>query len=370
MPRQSSIKNTKPKATKPKSAQGSASKAEVGLGLSDLHLRYAGLEKEHQKVLKQIKSKQTDIDKLGEKMEEIARKVTAKSLPMMHQLQEIDAKIHELFQQILARPKLGKQSKQNIKKVYNSLQFQEIISPNFDDEDEDEDDYEFNDNEFEAEFRAYFNRQEPDFEDEDYGQNSRNQFREAIDGSDKIDREEQKKMRQLFLRLADIFHPDKCLEHDRAEEFAEIMKEVNQAYQTGNFAKLLAIEKQYEGGLEIDLNNENDLVRRCDRLEHEIHVLKNQFDRLKQDLKSAKATQQGQMTTEYVKLSKSGIDPIDVLTNEIQERLDLAAEVHQFVQDFYDKKITIKRFMEGPDSLSKESIDLDDFLEEIVFTIM
>jgi hypothetical protein len=332
------------------------------LGLSDLHLRHVGLEKEHQKILKQIKTKQSEIDRLGDKMGEIMREVASKSLPLMQQLQEVDAKTHEMFKQILTGRKLGKKTRKDIEKIYVSLQMQEIISPNpdadflqhFGEEEEDEE-------EFDAEFEDFANRFRANFEQDEWEDRSDN-FRDLTSGNQTIDRDEQKKMRQVFLRLADIFHPDKCLDSELAEEYAEIMKEVNQAYQSGDFAKLLEIERRHQAGIAIDLENSSDLEHRCDSLEHQNTVLKNQYERLKRDLRKAKSTQEGQMTKEYAAMTKAGIDPIDVLTKEIREKIDIAVEVQEFVGEFHQRKMTIADFLKGPACL-QSSREL--FLEEL-----
>jgi hypothetical protein len=342
-------KKTPPKA---KPVTQAANSGTNSLGLSDLHLRYAGLEQEHKKILKQIKTKQTEIDKLTTKMQDIMQEVATKSMPIMQKVHEADAKIHELFKEILEKRKFGKKSKSDVRRVYLSLQTQGIISANLEFLDDEDDDDEDDDFDFDPEFASFFGEGNPN-SGEGGGHKGYHSFRDMLENTPQIDRDEQKKMRQVFLRLAEIFHPDKCLEHDLAEHYAEIMKEVNQAYQSGDFAKLLAIEKQYQAGQAIDLENESDLDRRCQGLEHQNSVLKNQYERLKTDLRMTKSTQEGQMATEYTKIVKTGINPIDVLTNEVQEQLDITTEVLEFVQSFYDKKITIKKFMEGPEVLQR-----------------
>jgi hypothetical protein len=41
----------------------------------------------------------------------------------------------------------------------------------------------------------------------------------------------------------------------------EIMKEINKAYQEGDLARLLEIERRYQVGETIDSNSEDDLTR-------------------------------------------------------------------------------------------------------------
>ena len=166
--------------------------------------------------------------------------------------------------------------------------------------------------------------------------------------SPQIDRDELKKIRQIFLRLADVFHPDKVLDGENRDYYTEVMKEVNQAYQSGDLAKLLAIEKQHQMGEMIDQNSEDDLTRRCARIEQENEFLSSQFANLKQELREVKSTQQGSIVAEFKKITKAGLDPIGEMMAETEAQVQAIAEIHQFVADFRDKRITIKDFMKGP----------------------
>jgi hypothetical protein len=340
--------------------------ADNTLGLSDLHLRYAGLEKEHQKLLKQIKSKQTEIDRLTTQAREIMQEVAAKTMPLMQKLMEIDTRIHELFQEILTKRKFGQKSRRDIESIYQSLQRAGIISPKFDDDEDEDEDF---DPEFEFEFQSasgsYYDRA-----DEEENSQRYHSFKDLFNAAPKLDRDEQKKIRHIFLRLAEIFHPDKCLDHDRAEHYAEIMKEVNQAYANGDLAKLLAIEKQHQLGQEIDLNCEDSLARNCDRLEHQNSLLKTQYNNLKLELKEVKNSQGGSMAVEYRQIVKQGINPIDFLVEETQNKLDMITEIGDFIESFQQKRMTIKEFVKGPAVLQQmQRMALEQLLHDELFSI-
>jgi hypothetical protein len=361
MPRKSSPSSKRIASTQTK-AKPAHNRSQPGhtLGLSDLHLRHAGLEKEHQKLLKQIKSKQSEIDKLQVQMREILQEVAAKTIPLMQELWEINERVHGLFKDILTKRKLGKKSRQDIERIYHGLQRSGIISPQFDDPDEDEDGA---DSEFETEFK-FEGVGGDDHQDQEEDSNRYRSFKDLFDNVSKIDRDEQKKIRHVFLRLAEIFHPDKCLDHDRAEHYAEIMKEVNQAYAEGNLAKLLEIEKQHELGQEIDIDNEDSLLRNCDRLDQHNTLLKNQYENLKLELRLIKNTHEGSIAVEYRKMMKRGINPINEIVGETQEKLDVMVEIEDFVQSFHQKRITIKEFVRGPEVLQKMQMLT---LEELLF---
>ncbi|MDD1475162.1 J domain-containing protein, partial [Dolichospermum sp. ST_sed4] len=118
------------------------------------------------------------------------------------------------------------------------------------------------------------------FEDDDSDENHqrRRQFWEAEQDSESptvARTDESRKIRQTFLRLAEIFHPDKVKDNETQMTHTEIMKEINKAYQDGDLARLLEIERKYEVGETIDNNSEDDLSRKCKNMEQHNQILKN-----------------------------------------------------------------------------------------------
>ena len=325
------------------------------LALSDLHLQLEGLEKEHQSLLKQIKKKRTELNNFVEKMRSLATEVFHRVSPNMQTMAELDAEIHALFAEILNTRKMGKQTQKNIQSLYRSLQMGGIISykPI---EEEDDDDEELDEL----------------FEDNDSQENHqrRRQFWEAEQDSESptvARTDESRKIRQTFLRLAEIFHPDKVKDNETQMTHTEIMKEINKAYQDGDLARLLEIERKYEVGETIDNNSEDDLSRRCKNIEQHNQILKNQYEKLKQELRLAKNTPEGSMVADYKKAAKQGIDCIELMLETIQSQTKIVAEIRDFVQDFKDKNITIKEFLAGPESLRSVQ---EDMMEELLERMM
>jgi hypothetical protein len=325
------------------------------LALSDLHLQLAGLEKEHQSLLKQIKKKRTELNNFVGKMRSLATEVFHRVSPNMQTMAELDAEIHALFAEILTTRKMGKQTQKNIQSLYRSLQMGGIISykPI---EEEDDDDEELDEL----------------FEDNDSQENHqrRRQFWEAEQDSESptvARTDESRKIRQTFLRLAEIFHPDKVKDNETQMTHTEIMKEINKAYQDGDLARLLEIERKYEVGETIDNNSEDDLSRRCKNIEQHNQILKNQYEKLKQELRLAKNTPEGSMVADYKKAAKQGVDCIELMLETIQSQTKIVVEIRDFVQDFKDKKITIKEFLAGPESLRSVQ---EDMMEELLERMM
>ncbi|PZV13109.1 MAG: molecular chaperone DnaJ [Pseudanabaena sp.] len=319
------------------------------LGLSDLRFRLNFLEKENSKLIKQIETSRTKLNNLNDSIKEVGIQITKRVAPFRQKIMELDEQIHAVFQEILTGRKLGKKSRKDIETVYYHLQLEGIISPKH-------------------------LPMEPDtFENEDDSDNEPNwdshrgrSHQQVVEGIPKPDRDELKKIRQLFLRLADSFHPDKVTDEAEKEYRTEIMKEINLAYQNGDLARLLAIEKQQELGAIIDLDNSDDLTRHCAKVEAENTYLKDQLETLKRQLKLTKKTQQGEMTAVFKKITKYGGDPMDEALREVETQISIIEQMHQFVVDFRDRRITIKEFLRGPTDLMQQQMSEEELMLEFL----
>lgn len=331
------------------------------LALSSLHVQMDMLEKEHQSLLKQIKRKRSELNNFVEQMRSVATQIFHQASPMVKKMSDFDQEIHGLFASILTNRKLGKQTRQQIESVYQHLQSAGAISSkasvNEEDEDEELDDlFAERENEFDEEFKQQYR-----------------QFRENMGKSAEFEHEsasrskESKQIRSYFLRLAEIFHPDKVTDSETQMRHTEIMKEINRAYREGDLAKLLEIERQHEAGELIDNENEDDLTRKCKQLVSQNQILKNQYEELKRELRLVKNTPEGAMVADYRKASKQGVDVIKMMLGEVEQQVSAIEEIRNFVKDFHDKKITIKEFLAGPEALqSTEEEMLEDLLAQMI----
>jgi hypothetical protein len=319
----------------------------AALGISDLRQRLIGLEEANAKLLKLISRKRKEMDKFTATIQDIQQKMMADVSPIMMQMRSVDDEIHQIFQKIFTTRKMGKQTARMVKDVYMMLQINNSIT--FNPESLDEEDRTFvnpfgaeDEDEAEEEFRG-FGRQQPD-----------------AGHARQSDREETRQLRQVFLRLATVFHPDKVLDEEQSTEYAEVMKEVNLAYQRGDLARLLAIEKQYELGATIDRSNADDLTLRCEQLARENQLLQEQKQALQSELRNMKSSTAGLGLGNYQQMQKMGLHPIDTLVEQAQEELEVTTVLRDFVQSFLDKKITVAEFRRGP----QLETDFEDFLED------
>lgn len=333
------------------------------LAISDWHLRIQNLEEQHQWFLKQIKRKRNELNNFVEQMQTLARELFAKSTPKMREMLELDQEIHKLFDNVLNHRKLGKSTRKKIEDIYESLQELGLISPQ-ESIDSDMDD------ELDELFRN-MNNENQEHNSHNYQQEFNHGDREEIDNKKSKDIDsETREIRKTFLRLASIFHPDKVRDEESHLSHTEIMQEINRAYQEGDLAKLLEIEKKHKIGEKIDISNENDLTRQCQLLEERNNLLKNQYEDLKRELRLVKNTSEGQMVSDYRQAKREKVDMIAEMLKELDQRINLIKEVRDFVKDFKEQKITIKRFLEGPESLQKSQKEMMERILEQMYDEM
>lgn len=312
------------------------------LALSSVHIRAETLDKERQWLLKQIKRKRTELNNLVEQMRSLATDILQKCASSFQNLADIDQEIHTLFEEIFASRKFNQQTKKEIEGIYRTLQLAGVITPkpmnkNDDKEVDELDDQDNPENKFHYTSpeagEQYQNPQTP----QDFPSKNKNDV--------------SRKIRQTFLNLAAIFHPDKVKDGETQVLYTEIMKEINKAYQEGDLARLLEIERQHQVGELIDGNSEDDLNRQCTRLEQENELLKKQYETLKQELALVKRTPEGAMVADCRKAKRAGVDAIALMVKQVESEIKVIASIRDFVKDFHERKMTIKEFLSGPPAL-------------------
>jgi len=332
------------------------------LALSELHLRLEFLEKEHKSLLKQIKRKRTELKNFVEQMRSLATEIFHQASPSFQKMAELDQDIHALFDEIFTTRKFGKQTLKNIEAVYLNLQLTGIIS------------LKPRRKQSNRELEELFNSSatEENFAGETAeGRHQHWQAQESVESASVARTEDSRKIRQTFLRLAEIFHPDKVKDSETQRYHTEIMKEINKAYQEGDLARLLEIERIQQVGEVIDNNSEDDLTRKCRTLEQQNQILLTQYENFKRELRLTKNTPEGAMVSDSRQAAKKGIDSMAQMVETIESQINVVSQIRDFVKDFREQKITIKDFLGGPPTLhSLDEEIMEDILEQMLSELM
>lgn len=327
--------------------------APLGHVLTDQRLLH--LREDHEWLLKQIRRKRTELDNFMNDMREIMSEMFRVGQEPMKRTGELDEEIHQLFQEIFTQRKFGKQSRQRVETIYIRLQRQGVISyrPLNDEEFEDDDEEDLE-----------------DFMPPPGGMPGAEQSHTFEPEPTPERPAHHREMRQTFLRLASIYHPDRATDATTQEQNTEIMKEINRAYRDGDFARLLELEQmqQEEAEEAIEINSDDDLDRACKKLERDNQTLRQQYEGIKAELRSLRnSTQEGQMLQAYRKCKKAGLDLFDQLQQEAAEEIEVLEELRDFVRDFRDRKITIKEFLSGPGGAAEPSLeDIQELLAQML----
>ncbi|MCC5653143.1 J domain-containing protein [Nostoc sp. XA013] len=336
----------------------SHSPLETPLALSELHIRLEFLEKEHKSLLKQIKRKRTELNNFVEQMRTLATEIFHQANPHFQKMAELDRDIHALFDEIFTTRKFGKQTIKNIEAVYLNLQLTGVISRK----------------QFNLELDEVFNNSEPesDFSEETTEDRHQHwQAQQSLESPPVVKTEDKRKIRETFLRLAEIFHPDKVKDSETQRYHTEVMKSINKAYQEGDLARLLEIERVQQVGEVIDYNSEDDLTRKCRTIEQQNQILLAQYENLKQELRLVKNTPEGTMVSDSRKAAKKGIDSMALMVETIESQIKVIVQIRDFVKDFREQKITIKDFLGGPPTLhSLDEEIMEDLLEQMLSELM
>lgn len=324
----------------------------TSLALSELHMRLAALEKEHQSLLKKIKRKRTELKNFVEQMRSLATEIFHRATPSFRKMTKLDQEIHALFKDILNDSKLSKKNRKKIESLYKNLQYAGVISPKLDDEPE------------EPELDELF---ETDNSVPPHEHHQQQQAQNEFNTPSATRSDESRKIRQTFLRLAEIFHPDMVKDPETQMRHTEIMKEINKAYQEGDLARLLEIEQQHQAGESIDNNSEDEVTRKCNRIEQQNQILKQQYENLKRELRQVKKTPEGAMVSDCKKFKKQGIEPIEEMLEQLGNQINIVSQLRNFVRDFQQQKISIKEFLDGPEVLSRMQEETLEAIYEEMF---
>ncbi|MGF1498329.1 MAG: J domain-containing protein [Elainellaceae cyanobacterium] len=337
---QSSSAKAKPATPQPSQALSQNG----GLALTPLHQKLANLQEERQWLLKQIRRKRTELDNFMNQMRDIVTEIFQRGAESFKEVREIDEEIHALFQEILTKRKLRKRSRQEVEDIYHILQFQGAISLRQMEQDSDE----------ESGF-DFFGEEEgfPCDGDRAAAGDRSSPFEPPPSESDadsQASHRQNRDLRQTFLRLAAIYHPDRATDEDEQIQNTEVMKEINRAYKSGDFARLLELERQQgNDSTEAVISASDDLEQACQRLERENESLQDQYEGIKAELRELRnQTQEGMMVTAYRRASREGFDFVEELLADSEMELASLRQLRDFVRDFRDRKITLKQFLAGP----------------------
>src|SRR5438552_8368200 len=99
------------------------------IGFSRPPERLLGLLRQHERLLADVTRKRKALDRAREEIAQVAAEVARRLEPIIEESRRIDAELHGLFAELLARSKLSKRARHSVRKVYEELQEEGVLSP-------------------------------------------------------------------------------------------------------------------------------------------------------------------------------------------------------------------------------------------------
>jgi hypothetical protein len=165
-------------------------------------------------------------------------------------------------------------------------------------------------------------------------------------------------LRAVFRRLAIALHPDKVQDAEQKEQRTAVMKDVTRAYEVGDVARLLEIEKSWlaEAPLADDAGG---LLRRIAGLLGANTELRKQLRALTAELKGLKqwappAPQRGRRRRGS---AASETSETDRLVRELENEVAKVRSLRDFAQRFADGQMHVDEFVRGPAPAGPSSED-------------
>ncbi len=333
------------------------------LELRQTSSRLVALLRERQKLLANVTRKKGKLEKLRTALDaqhaQMAQLASA-ARPLLAQGLEIDREVHGLFAAILTRPNLKRKDRRLIQDLYQALQLEGILTagPSPDDD-----------------IFGFDNGSGAKSWDSDAGE-----FPPSPDPTGESPPARRAAgstaaaIRDLFRRLANAIHPDKAQDGDSRERRTEVMKEVTRAYQDGDLARLIELEKVWLTDASPDPgSDEDETERRCASLEQTNRELKRQLKELDAQMRELRRSDPAEFVTALGLGGKRGDAQLGGLLATLESEVQALRETRELVQSFVEGKITLAELVAGPATGQPEEPDdepelgdLDDFLIDIL----
>jgi hypothetical protein len=306
--------------------------AALALYKSPAHLRLEALEKEHERLLRDIGKKKTLRDVTEHAARDAASLMEAKVRPVREAFILTLTQLRDLFAALLGNEsRLNRRDKARVRRFYCQVLPDLAAESEAEARDGARDD---NDGAppFGGEGRA------PAASDTDAGYS-------ATKPSEK----NASSLRALFRKLAVALHPDKVQDAKERETLTSVMKEITRAYETGDVARLVEIEREWLAAA-TPSEHDDEIGRRIERLLQANKELRRQLRALTAELKELKQSISGTDAPRR-RGSKGVASPashVEQMIEDMQRELAQLALLRDFAKSFRDGEIDITEFLLGP----------------------
>ena len=180
--------------------------------------------------------------------------------------------------------------------------------------------------------------------------------------------DKQKDIRKIFIRLSNKLHPDRAKSDKQAEQFHQLMLQVNEAYQRKDVITLLEMEAKYldQDELVEDATIEiiTDLLeQKIEKLDQELWLINDQIDRTSAEIKNLRHSELGLLLSQLERAESYG-EGTDAVIEQMEETIEQLENLKADLED------SIKKGKVSPNLqkwLLAQDAEMDSFSDDWLF---
>ena len=183
----------------------------------------------------------------------------------------------------------------------------------------------------------------------------------------------QRELREVYLRLARLIHPDRATNEETRARWTTLMKNINEAYKAGDAARLFQLEEELQEELMCQQQNwtspfNAERISTAERLKQKIKLLKVQLDFTRRELRLLKKSDLGQIFTHRKQLKNDlGVSADEVMLDQIDEAMQISEHLTSIIDAFFQKRIgkkALSKQLRNCLGANQENAEMGDILEE------
>jgi hypothetical protein len=313
---------------------------------SPAQLRLEALQQEHERLLRDITKKRATREVVERDAQDAASALAAKVMPLREKYAATLTELATIFKGLLGENShLGKRDKARVRRLYSRL-----LPDLARERDEDE-----------------ARRDEPDDSDAPpWARATVDDQSEAGYSATKPSEKNAGLLRSLFRKLAVALHPDKVQDEQERATLTSVMKEVTRAYESGDVARLVEIERTWLAQAPVP-EHELDVGRRVSELLAANKELRRQLRALTAELKELKQSVVGMSAPRRRGArTPSPRSEVDEMVALMERELGELEAVRVFAQRFADGEIGITEFLRGPELQDEPDDPFEQMLAEVL----
>jgi hypothetical protein len=310
LPKREAAKNPfkpKPRPAKPRAPASDASSSALGKLLPSLRIQV--LRRERDRLLREIGRKRRELERLAQKTAETLAASRERIAPILSKHRDVEREVHELFAELLSSRRVSKQRRTVARRLYRALEAQGLLEV----------------------------PEEPSGSPSDTADDAFDESALPPEGGYSAPRPAGEdgarvSLRALFKRLALALHPDRVQHEQEKARRTEAMKEVTRAYESGDLARLMEIEKCWSAFAEVDAADTEGAVEKA--LERTVAELESQLREVAAELKALKRSDPYRAAQHLRRVAATGVDPAEAFVVTAERDLDRLSDIRNCLHAF------------------------------------